>query len=142
GPVLRLIERIRAGRVRFRALDGLHAKMYVGDHHVVLGSSNFSRSGLYEQREANVRFAGEGPEANRYADACSVAENYWREARPLDAEIVALLERLLQAVTWEEALARAVSELLDGEWIRRYPRLFRTAGDRPLWPSQVQAVAQ
>lgn len=142
GPVLRLIERIREGRVRFRAPDGLHAKVYVGDGHAVLGSSNFSRSGLYEQREANVRFAREGPEATRYADARRITENYWRAARPMDAEIVALLERLLQAVTWEEALARAVSELLDGEWIKNYPRLFQTAGERPLWPSQVQAVAQ
>lgn len=142
GPVLRLIDHIREGRVRFRALDGLHAKVYVGDHHAALGSSNFSRSGLREQREANVRFAREGAEAGRYNDARRIAENFWRSARPVDDQIVALLERLLQAVTWQEALARAVSELLEGDWIKHYPRLFRTAGERPLWPSQVQAVAQ
>src|SRR5690606_22835169 len=89
GPVLRLIERVREGRVRFRALDGLHAKLYVGDGLAVLGSSNFSGSGLYEQREANVRFARAGSEATRYAGARRITEDYWRAARPMDAEIVA-----------------------------------------------------
>lgn len=142
GPVLRLIDRIHQGRVRFRALDGLHAKVYVSAGHATLGSSNFSRSGLVMQREANVRFEREGPEASRYADTRRIAENYWQAARSVDDEIVSLLEQLLQSVTWEEALARAVSELLEGDWIRKYPRLFQTAGERPLWPSQVQAVAQ
>ena len=142
GSVLGLVERVRAGEVRFFGLDGLHAKMYVGDEHAVLGSSNFSRSGLYQQKEANVRFAREGNEAGRYADVRRVAENYRLAARPMDDEIVSLLEQLLQAVTWQEALARAVAELLEGEWIGRYPRLFTTAGEHPLWPSQVQAVAQ
>lgn len=142
GSVLRLVERVRAGEVRFFGLDGLHAKVYVGDDHAVLGSSNFSRSGLYEQKEANVRFARDGAEAERYADVRRVAENFQKAARPMDDEIVSLLEHLLQAVTWEEALARAVAELLEGEWIGRYPQLFTTAGERPLWPSQVQAVAQ
>ena len=142
GPVLRLIERVREGHVRFFGLDGLHAKVYVGDDHALLGSSNFSRSGLYEQKEANVRFERGGDEGGRYADTRRVAENYRRAARPMDDEIVALLEQLLRAVTWQEALARAAAELLEGEWIGRYPQLFTTAGERPLWPSQVRAVAQ
>ena len=140
--VLRLIERVERGHIRFRTLDKLHAKIYTGDHHAVLGSSNFSHSGLAEQREANVRFAREGAEAERYAGTRRIAENYWREGRPCSEEVVRLLKQLLQAVTWEEALARAVAELLEGEWIHRYPRLFQTPSERPLWPSQVQAVAQ
>lgn len=44
-PVINLIENIKAGKVDFRILDRLHAKIYVGDGSAMLGSSNFSQMG-------------------------------------------------------------------------------------------------
>lgn len=137
---LRLIGRVRSGVVRFRGLDRLHAKLYVGDGHASLGSSNFSRSGLLVQHEVNARFARAGSTCERYNAVKRFAQNYVRMAQPIDDEVTRLLEQLLQAVTWQEALARGASELLEGEWIHRYPDLVSNVGT--LWPSQVRGIAQ
>lgn len=140
GAVIRTIELVRQGRISFYILERLHAKLYVGDHHAVLGSSNFSRSGLFRQREANLRFE-RGSE--HYAGIRRMAENFLEEAEPFDEEMQALLEQLLQRISWQESLARAAADLLEGSWIERYPSVYRSAlEDRQLWPSQRQAVAQ
>ncbi|WP_374759715.1 phospholipase D-like domain-containing protein [Dyadobacter chenwenxiniae] len=39
----------------FKAIDRFHAKIYIGDHAAILGSSNFSKSGTIAQTEANIR---------------------------------------------------------------------------------------
>ena len=51
-----------------------------------------------------------------------------------------LLSRLLQVVTWEEALARAIAELLGGKWMKRYPDSFRNLEASDLWPAQKEAI--
>jgi hypothetical protein len=55
--------------------------------------------------------------------------------------LLALLHDLLRKVTWQEALARACAELLEGEWAGVH------LGDdfgyhERLWPSQVQGIGQ
>lgn len=77
--VIRAIELLRSGKVQTRFMPGhrrLHAKIYVGDDAVTVGSSNFTEPGMRFQLEANARFDN-SKEPKRYAEAASIAENYW-----------------------------------------------------------------
>lgn len=145
GKIVRARTLIKEGRVVARYLGSsrsrLHAKMYCGDDAITVGSSNFTTPGMRRQIEANVRFTSKG-EKRRFSDAQQVAENFWHQGDDYNAELDALLEKLLKLVTWEEALARGCAELLDGEWAREYLRQQIFATDLPLWPSQVQGIAQ
>ena len=47
---------------------------------------------------------------------------------------------LLQFVPWEEALARACADLLEGQWAARY--LGGAGSQGRLWPSQLAGIAQ
>jgi len=137
--ITRLIDAIDQGKVRFYESRQLHAKFYVGDTMALLGSSNFSQMGLHHQREANVRF--KATEAD-YDALLAIAERFRDEATDCSDSIRALLYDLLQFVTWPEALARAAAELLEGEWITRYPDIARLLDSQSLWPHQEQAIAQ
>lgn len=142
-PVLNLIEQIRAGRVEFRLLDGLHAKIYIGEHTAMLGSSNFSQSGLYLQNEANIRAVRTETPANFEAFR-AIANHYYDKAQNANDFILELLQKLIRLVTWREALARAIGELLEGDIVRHDPRvaeLFRKL-DPPLWKVQEEAIGQ
>ncbi|MFB6259781.1 MAG: SNF2-related protein, partial [Thiohalorhabdaceae bacterium] len=138
-------ERLRAGEITTRYLAGdrrqLHAKLYIGDDAATLGSSNFSQSGLTRQWEANARFTRSG-EARRYREARQIGENYWAMGEAFDERLLDLLDRLLQGVTWQEALARAAAELLEGEWAEAFLRATDPAGFDALWPAQRQGIAQ
>ncbi|MCZ7140631.1 DEAD/DEAH box helicase family protein, partial [Salmonella enterica subsp. enterica] len=48
----------------------------------------------------------------------------------------------LKVVSWQEALARACSELLEGQWAKHYIEQHIDLGDTKLWPSQEQGIAQ
>ena len=52
-----------------------------------------------------------------------------------------MLRLLLRLVTWQEALARACAELLEGDWADRYLRI-GTPAVQALWPSQRSGIAQ
>lgn len=57
--VLLTIDLLQRRIIHIRIADDLfplHAKIYKGDQAITLGSSNFSRLGLLQQTEANVRF--------------------------------------------------------------------------------------
>lgn len=143
--LIQAVERLEQGEATARYLGDsgarLHAKIYRGDRAVTVGSSNFTEPGLVFQLEANVRFT-EAQDNKRFRDAVLIAENYWEAGTDYTAEFVALLKSLLQWVTWQEALARACAELLEGQWARDYLDAQPLAGDRPLWPSQQQGIAQ
>jgi hypothetical protein len=142
--VLGAIAAIRLGRVESRvsaAALRLHAKMYVADRAITVGSSNFTEPGMARQLEANVRLTSDDRNSSHYMQARSLAETYWKLGRPYDEELVALLEQLLRKVTWREALARACAELLERDWARQYFR--DELGERDqLWPTQLQGVGQ
>ncbi len=142
--LLRTIERLRSGRIEARYVPGarmMHAKLYVTDKAVTLGSSNYTAPGMAGQLEANARFTVKD-DPTRYRDARLIAENYWRLGRSYLDQLLALLEKLLRAVTWREALARACAELLEGEWAQVYLRDEYLPDAGKLWPSQKQGIAQ
>ena len=117
----------------------LHAKIYVGETAATVGSSNFTRAGLSRQIEANARFTTEA-EPDRFDALSQIAENYWHVGSSWNDEFVDLLRSLLRFVPWQEALAKACADLLEGEWAARY--VSGAAGDRHLWPSQRLGIAQ
>lgn len=147
-PVLAAIEALNNGRVQARYLDRagwrLHAKLYVGDRAASVGSSNFTSAGLNDQFEANVRFeaGGNAAEARRYRETRQLAEQVWDAGTDYHTELVALLEQLLELVGWKDALARAATELLSGEWAERFLAGQYLADDASLWPSQRHGIAQ
>ncbi len=139
------IEHLRHGRVEVRyggtAERRLHAKIYLGEHAVTLGSSNFSAAGLSRHFEANARFSRRR-ESARYREAAMIAERFWEQGRPYCEGLIALLTRLLRTCDWREALAFAVREILEGGFVEPFLKS-DFAGSRPdLWPSQRQGIAQ
>jgi len=143
--LIQAVERLERGEVEARYLGDsgtrLHAKIYRGDLAVTLGSSNFTQPGLVSQLEANVRFTATYDKA-RFREASAIAENYWSSGTPYTKELIDLLNSMLRWVTWQEALARACAELLEGQWAKDYLDAQPLAGDQPLWPSQQQGIAQ
>lgn len=148
GKLLVCIERLKAGSIlaRYVARSGwrLHAKIYVGDEAASVGSSNFTDPGFKKQLEANTRFArgGKAEESQRYEETRDIAEQFWSLGRDYNRELIELLEELLRLVPWQEAVARASAELLEGEWAQRFLRGEYLPGDATLWPSQRQGIAQ
>ena len=137
--IIHLIQLIRSGQVNFKILDNLHAKLYVGDNYAVLGSSNFSNSGLRNNLEANLR---KEKGSQEYQDIKLIASTYKEKAKDYNQEIIQLLEELLQFVSWQEALAKASAEILESKWLKQYPQIFQMLSSLHLWESQVQAIGQ
>jgi len=138
------IEALKAGRVstRYLATGGrMHAKIYCGERAATLGSSNFTWPGLTGQHEANARFDAIRDRA-RFAETWRIAENYWMLGRDYNDALIALLQKLLQIVNWDEALARAAAELLEGDWAEGYLRDAYLSDADTLWPAQKQGIAQ
>ena len=133
GAVIKLIELIREQKVRFKILDNLHAKIYLGDHHAILGSSNFSLNGLKYQKEANRRVAKAQSE---FDGITQIASYYEKQARDFDEQMIELLQLLLKRVSWQEALSRAVAEILEGDWMKKYPSIIDSINRFKLWPTQ------
>ena len=140
--IVQCLHALDDGWLKVRFIPGqtrLHAKIYLGDDAVTVGSSNFTEAGLMSQFEANVRFEKVG-ERQRFEQAAQVASNYWAVGRDWGDGLRALLEDLLQFVTWQEALARACADLLEGQWAERY--LNTGVSTSSLWPSQVAGIAE
>jgi len=144
GLLLKVMEDLRTGHIEARYMPRshglLHAKIYCADETTTLGSSNFSVAGMTQNLEANARFSAR--DSRRAAELRQIAENYWAMGEDYNAALRDLLEQLLQMVSWQEALARACAELLEGSWAEDY---LRHAGPEPgeeLWPSQVRGIAQ
>ena len=143
--IVLFIEMIRSGRIESRYIpdqkNKLHAKIYVSDVAITVGSSNFSFTGQRTQIEANARFeAAHGKK--RYREARQIAENYWELGELYDQYLLELLEGLLKVVSWEEALGRACGELLEGEWAKKYIKNGYVSSGKQLWPSQKMGIAQ
>ena len=74
----------------------MHAKIYVGDKHTMVGSSNFSKSGLMYQRETNIRVSKENDltEQLRYDSRKQIAENNYELSDDYNEGIIELLNNL------------------------------------------------
>lgn len=141
GAVINLIDKIDKGNVEFKYKDKLHAKLYVGDEFAILGSSNFSKNGLNYQEEANIR-VNEISEKNQYKSIKLIAESYYEDASFYNDKIKELLNDLIQKVSWEEALARAIAEMLEGNWLQEYKEILVKLEQTKLWPTQWKGLAQ
>ena len=144
GPILNIIEKINSGAFHFKAKDKLHAKIYVGDQAAILGSSNFSKSGTLFQTEANIRvqFSSSKKERGQYSDIKRIAEYYYEVAEDYNQHLIELFRKLFKDATWEEALARAVAEILESKWMQDYPVLYQALITHNLWPSQKMGIAR
>lgn len=141
--ILRAIEQIEHGKVDVRFVHGasrLHAKIYVADSSATVGSSNFTDFGLTHQLEANARFQLT-TERRRYEELALIASNLWDAGESWNNEMLGLLHDLLKVVPWQEALARACAELLEGAWAEQYLQGRSYAG-HALWPSQQSGIAE
>lgn len=145
GNVIKIIELIKAKKIQFKILDHLHAKIYVGNKHVILGSANFSINGLKQQQEANIRIM-DSPEGTtehyQYDSIRQIAENFYRQGADYTEDIIKLLQQLLSLVSWQEALARAITELVDGNWFDELPELHEKISSISLWPLQQTSLLQ
>ncbi len=138
--VIRIISLIDSGvlEAKFSTDRNLHAKLMKTDDYVIFGSSNYSENGLKTNREFNkCSVVGEEDflAVSNFVDGCVMeSEDYSNLLRET-------LEKMLNYVGWKEALAKASSALLEGEWIDS-----DISGVRPewekLWRHQKQAVAQ
>lgn len=144
GAIINLIDKIDNGQVEFKYKDKLHAKIYVGDHSAVLGSSNFSKNGLNFQEEANIRVSvDQGQVQNEQYNAIKlIAQSYYEEAVPYNEKMRELLMALIKEVTWEEALARALAEILEGSWLEDYRTILAKLEQTKLWPTQWKGITQ
>lgn len=144
GAVINLIDKIDKGKIEFRYRDKLHAKIYVGDESAVLGSSNFSKNGLNFQEEANIRVEKENglTEKDQYKSIKLIAESYYEEANSYNEKMKELLMELIKEVTWEEALARAIAEILEGNWLNEYRAILSKLEETKLWPTQWKGITQ
>lgn len=143
GRIIEAREVLVSGSCEVRVAAGprpLHAKLYVTPEVATLGSSNFTDRGFRGQSEANARFLKGDP---KFDGTVALAVGFWASGSDYLRDLVALLDRLLRQVTWQEALARACAEILEGEWARRYvPPDEIDRLERPLWPHQLQGISQ
>lgn len=143
GAVIQLIEKINSQFIQFRYKERLHAKIYLGDDYAILGSSNFSRSGLVVQEEANFRPCRTNPgESFFYNEIKLIANNYYEKSEDYNNKITELLQSLIKKVTWQEALGRAIAELLEAEWLHDYKAILSELENTKLWPSQWKGISQ
>lgn len=144
GAIINLIDKIDNGKIEFRYKDKLHAKIYVSNDSTVLGSSNFSKNGLNYQEEANIRINKNYglTEKEQYKGIKLIAESYYEDATSYNEKMKELLMELIKEVTWEEALARAIAEILEGNWLNDYKAILTKLEQTKLWPTQWKGITQ
>lgn len=110
-----VVDGIRSGRIEIRVYKPkkFHAKAYITHSKLkvvgsaaLVGSSNFTRPGLTQNVELNVKF--QGPEV---AELQEWYESHWDEATPINPELLAVLEHNVRAFTPFEVYAKALHAL-------------------------------
>lgn len=110
-----VVDGIRNGKIEIRVYKPrkFHAKAYIthGRHRVVgsaalVGSSNFTRPGLTQNVELNVRF--QGPEV---AELQAWYEEHWAQASPVNPELLAVLNHNVREFSPFEVYAKALHAL-------------------------------
>ncbi|HAS39471.1 MAG TPA: hypothetical protein DCS93_03290 [Microscillaceae bacterium] len=141
--VRKLRDGLERGDLRVKVKDNLHAKIYVTNHSVIWGSSDFSAEGLQKQIEVN-REVRKNRSLKEYEVERHYAEKIYEEAQDFQQKFKELLEQLLGYVDWEVALTRAVLAIKDTQWLKENKAFaaFLNDLDPPLWPSQQEAIGQ
>jgi SNF2 family DNA or RNA helicase len=110
-----VVDAIRRGKVEIRTYSRkkFHAKAYIthGRHKVVgsaalVGSSNFTRPGLTQNVELNVKF--QGPEVRELQQWY---DDHWDEAEPVTPELLKVLEHNVREFTPFEVYLKALHAL-------------------------------
>ncbi|MEE3851789.1 helicase-related protein [Gordonia sp. LSe1-13] len=110
-----LVGGIRSGKVEIRIYKPkkFHAKAYITHSKLkvvgsaaLVGSSNFTRPGLTQNVELNVRF--QGPEV---ADLQDWYERHWDQATPVNEELLSVLEHNAREFTPFEIYVKALHAL-------------------------------
>jgi len=110
-----VVDGIRAGKIEIRVYKPkkFHAKAYITHSKLkvvgsaaLVGSSNFTRPGLTQNVELNVKF--QGPEV---ADLQAWYEEHWEQATPVNAELLSVLEHNVRDFTPFEVYAKALHAL-------------------------------
>ncbi|MFC3687084.1 helicase-related protein [Aquipuribacter hungaricus] len=110
-----VVESIRTGKIEIRVYKPkkFHAKAYITHSKLkvvgsaaLVGSSNFTRPGLTQNVELNVKF--QGPEV---ADLQEWYDNHWDEATRVNTELLAVLEHNAREFTPFEVYAKALHAL-------------------------------
>ena len=143
--IIRVIELVKAERIKFRILNNFHAKIYLCEDHAVLGSSNFSWSGMNSQQEANIRVTSNSnskSEQNQYQNISLTANNYLQLSTDYTSGILQLLHEVVEVVQWQEALSRAIAELVEDNWFKELPELYEKLNGANLWSFQLSGLRQ
>lgn len=110
-----VVDGIRTGKIEIRVYKPkkFHAKAYITHSKLkvvgsaaLVGSSNFTRPGLTQNVELNVKF--QGPEV---ADLQEWYEKHWAEAAPVNADLLSVLEHNVRQFTPFEVYAKALHAL-------------------------------
>lgn len=110
-----VVDAIRSGKIEIRVYKAkkFHAKAYITHSKLkvvgsaaLVGSSNFTRPGLTQNVELNVKF--QGPEV---ADLQRWYEDHWDAAAPVNAELLAVLEHNAREFTPYEVYVKALRAL-------------------------------
>jgi superfamily II DNA or RNA helicase len=136
--VLNMIDKLEKNQVTIRFTKKSHAKIYITESHALLGSSNFSKQGLELQQEANIRKGI----SDDYEDTKRIAENFYSEGQDYNNNLIELLKYLLADVTWQEALGRAIAEVLEGKWFASHNEFFEKLAEKNFWPTQFQGLIE
>ncbi len=110
-----VVDGIRSGKIEIRVYKPkkFHAKAYITHSKLkvvgsaaLVGSSNFTRPGLTQNVELNVKF--QGPEV---ADLQEWYEQHWDEATPVNDELLSVLDHNAREFTPFEVYAKALHAL-------------------------------
>ena len=139
--VISAIKAIKEKRVNVRIHKEkfLHAKAYITETAAIFGSSNFSKPGLETSRELNGRHLNPSLE---YFSITQFFDGCWDRSEDYTKKLLELLESLLRHSTWQEALARSCSALLEGDWAKQLIPPNMKDDFENLWPHQRQGIAQ
>jgi len=128
-----IVEAIKSGQIQARVYRKrkfhakayiTHAKLDVVGSAALVGSSNFTYPGLYDNVELNVQLRREVEELQEWY------ERHWNEAEDVTPEILRVIERHTREYTPFEVYARAMAayfrahELSVSEWERTESRMY------------------
>jgi superfamily II DNA or RNA helicase len=111
-----VVDAIRNGTIEIRVFKPkkFHAKAYITHSKLkvvgsaaLVGSSNFTRPGLTQNVELNVRF--QGPEVQELQEWF---EDHWNQATPVNEDLLAVLEHHAREFTPFEVYAKALHALV------------------------------